>query len=91
MKIKSLVGKSAIRTAPNKIGDHSYMTSHVNIIDADETHIFTKQGNGSDVHILDCYSWDDDNWNEFKDQECGHEFSKIVGFRFCCKCGSKIK
>lgn len=42
MKIKSLVGKSAIRTAPNKIGDHSYMTSHVNIIDADETHIFTK-------------------------------------------------
>lgn len=90
MKIENLIGKTAIRTAPNKKGDRSYMTDPRMITDADETHIYTKEGPTEKEWILAADIWNDGNWKEFKRQKCHHTFSKIVGFASCYRCGSKI-
>ena len=75
MNAKELIGKEAIRTAPNKHPDYSYCSDAVFIVNATDNHIVIKSkgifDNGKEYeditpHILDC-RFCDDNWTDYQE------------------------
>jgi hypothetical protein len=71
MKVKELVGKQAIRTAPVSYGngnnDYSYTHEPLFILKVTNSHIVYTQKEGffkDKVHILDG-RWNDNNWADY--------------------------
>lgn len=85
MQAKELIGKIAIRTAPNKRGDWSYTDEPILIVNATDDHIYAKKNDFGDIReLIFNQRFTDDNWELFEKVVPKPWSNEMVG-DLCCK------
>jgi hypothetical protein len=81
------------RTAPtSRIGDHSYCGDRLEFLGFDKGVIMFRNTNGlfdKDVHTLDAFDWDDDNWDYYPESLFQKAKEKVAGM-FPAKSDSEV-